>query len=438
MYKQESYRKKDRKTERQKDRKIDKKKERLKKSMIFSVLFMAFTVTGFGKSILLLMDASQSMNQWKLIQENQKIKEVKKTEKKIRWIDWTKQWVLKKISESPVQNSYALMIFGARQEKVCQDYELVLNFVKSDSTVLKEVKMILASVRPWGISPVGGALKKAIEILSEQPAPREIHLVSDLVDPCGTSNWAEIPSLLKEKQIHLKVLLASSSKTARQTLLQENILKENPNLSYFQDPSLFSVSSSVSSSVPEFLSTVENSAEQSKRKNSPLKKDDHLKVELKKGDLKKVETKLKTKLGIKLKTAKKIYHKKPKILKLKTRTRNKAPKNLNSLIHKENKEKKEKENKEVFQRAQALKSNPEPSYPYSGLRYALEGRVVLGLHIDTQGTVRKIEVLESSGHTFLDRRAKKVIKRWKFKPATRNGKNVEDFQKKSLVFRIGS
>ena len=61
--------------------------------------------------------------------------------------------------------------------------------------------------------------------------------------------------------------------------------------------------------------------------------------------------------------------------------------------------------------------NPAPRYPYLSRVNNEEGRVILLVHVDREGTVEKIDTHESSGFRRLDRAAKKTIKKWTFKPA---------------------
>ena len=61
--------------------------------------------------------------------------------------------------------------------------------------------------------------------------------------------------------------------------------------------------------------------------------------------------------------------------------------------------------------------NPPPEYPAFARRRGEEGRVLLRVHVASDGTPREIEVKTSSGSERLDRAALDAVKRWKFVPA---------------------
>ncbi len=60
---------------------------------------------------------------------------------------------------------------------------------------------------------------------------------------------------------------------------------------------------------------------------------------------------------------------------------------------------------------------PEPRYPAKARRRKQEGAVVLLLTVDPGGHVLEVEIVESSGHSALDRAAKKTLATWRFGPA---------------------
>ena len=57
--------------------------------------------------------------------------------------------------------------------------------------------------------------------------------------------------------------------------------------------------------------------------------------------------------------------------------------------------------------------------------------VKLAIDIDRDGSVEKIEVEESSGYRLLDRAAVRAAKKWRFRPAVKNGKRIA-----SRYFRV--
>ena len=62
---------------------------------------------------------------------------------------------------------------------------------------------------------------------------------------------------------------------------------------------------------------------------------------------------------------------------------------------------------------------PPPPFPEIALRLGLKGRVRLRLDVDEKGTVGRVLVLE--GPRELAAGAEKAVKKWTYKPATRNG-----------------
>jgi protein TonB len=71
--------------------------------------------------------------------------------------------------------------------------------------------------------------------------------------------------------------------------------------------------------------------------------------------------------------------------------------------------------------------NPQPPYPMVARRLRLEGTVVLRVFVAADGTPKRVEVLQSSGHESLDTSAADTVReRWRFQPARRNGIPIED------------
>lgn len=68
---------------------------------------------------------------------------------------------------------------------------------------------------------------------------------------------------------------------------------------------------------------------------------------------------------------------------------------------------------------------PTPQYPAVAAERGLEGTVGLQAELLTDGTVGKVEVVESSGHQVLDKAALDAAKKWRHKPATLKGEPVK-------------
>lgn len=81
-------------------------------------------------------------------------------------------------------------------------------------------------------------------------------------------------------------------------------------------------------------------------------------------------------------------------------------------------------------KALALRTPP-PEYPETLRRDGVTGTVVVKIQIGTDGKVSNAEVVKSNQHK-LEIFAAKAVRKWVFKPATRDGVSVES----SLVIPI--
>ena len=86
--------------------------------------------------------------------------------------------------------------------------------------------------------------------------------------------------------------------------------------------------------------------------------------------------------------------------------------------------------------AQADTHNLAPIYPVDSTRRREQGQVVLRLHIDADGLVGTVDIIESSGFPRLDEAAQTQLKIWKFKPARREGVAVADTLEIGINFRL--
>ncbi len=77
-----------------------------------------------------------------------------------------------------------------------------------------------------------------------------------------------------------------------------------------------------------------------------------------------------------------------------------------------------------------------PSYPLASKRMEEEGSVILNIFVGTDGNVFKINIDKSSGHKRLDEAAKNESMRWRFKPATLDGKPIEHSFTKTFNFKL--
>ena len=80
--------------------------------------------------------------------------------------------------------------------------------------------------------------------------------------------------------------------------------------------------------------------------------------------------------------------------------------------------------------------NPKPVYPKLAIRRNYHGTVMLLVEVLADGSVRDVEVFESSGYSILDRSALRAVQKWQFKPGTKYGKPVTMKVRVPVVFRL--
>lgn len=64
----------------------------------------------------------------------------------------------------------------------------------------------------------------------------------------------------------------------------------------------------------------------------------------------------------------------------------------------------------------------------------IEGKVDVDAQVDEQGKV--VVATAINGHVLLRDAAMEAVKKWRFKPATLNGKNVLSSSRVSVVFKL--
>lgn len=69
-------------------------------------------------------------------------------------------------------------------------------------------------------------------------------------------------------------------------------------------------------------------------------------------------------------------------------------------------------------------SQPAPRYPRTALNRGIGGTVQVRATIAADGSVERMELATGSGNRDLDRAAMEAVRRWTFKPATRNGQPI--------------
>ncbi|MFQ5783505.1 MAG: TonB family protein [Alphaproteobacteria bacterium] len=84
----------------------------------------------------------------------------------------------------------------------------------------------------------------------------------------------------------------------------------------------------------------------------------------------------------------------------------------------------------------ALAGNPPPEYPYLARRRGIEGSVVVGVTVLSDGYPQRVWVIASSGHGILDRAAATAVRKWKFIAARRRGAPVAASIEVPITFRL--
>ncbi|MEY4208254.1 MAG: Gram-negative bacterial TonB protein C-terminal, partial [Pseudomonadota bacterium] len=68
---------------------------------------------------------------------------------------------------------------------------------------------------------------------------------------------------------------------------------------------------------------------------------------------------------------------------------------------------------------------------------ANETSVVLSITVKADGTVGAVGIIDSSGYTDLDTAAAESVKRFKFAPATANGKPIDYVLHQTVSYKLG-
>jgi len=82
------------------------------------------------------------------------------------------------------------------------------------------------------------------------------------------------------------------------------------------------------------------------------------------------------------------------------------------------------------------RKNPSPPYPRNARRRGYEGKVILEVLVNKEGSVEDLRILESSGYRVLDRAAMKSVQIWLFEPGRRGEERVEMWVKVPIRFDL--
>ena len=91
---------------------------------------------------------------------------------------------------------------------------------------------------------------------------------------------------------------------------------------------------------------------------------------------------------------------------------------------------------EVAPTALAYGSATHVAYPREALLRREQGTVILRVLVGTDGTAQKVEIETSSGSPRLDAAARDAVKRWSFRPGTRNGAATAAWARVPIAFNL--
>ena len=95
-----------------------------------------------------------------------------------------------------------------------------------------------------------------------------------------------------------------------------------------------------------------------------------------------------------------------------------------------------KESVPVIEALPVYKMNPNPIYPRLARRRGYQGMVLLEAFINDEGRVDDLRILESSGHSVLDRSAIQTVHQWLFEPGRRGDEAIAMWVKVPVRFRL--
>ena len=78
----------------------------------------------------------------------------------------------------------------------------------------------------------------------------------------------------------------------------------------------------------------------------------------------------------------------------------------------------------------------QPPYPPQLLRTGVEGKAVIKVLIGTDGPVKQVAIVAADDPLFADASERQALRRWRFRPATRDGVPVETWKQMTVRFEI--
>jgi len=71
-------------------------------------------------------------------------------------------------------------------------------------------------------------------------------------------------------------------------------------------------------------------------------------------------------------------------------------------------------------------TNPHPPYPFIARKKGIQGKLILEVFVNEDGSVKNVRISQSSGYEILDKVSKMTIEKWIFIPAKKSGQAVKD------------
>lgn len=78
----------------------------------------------------------------------------------------------------------------------------------------------------------------------------------------------------------------------------------------------------------------------------------------------------------------------------------------------------------------------QPPYPFQARRLAVEGYVCVRFLVSRTGAVNELTILKAEPEGFFEQTVKNTVRRWRFKPAQKNGRPVETWVKQNIEFKL--
>ena len=104
------------------------------------------------------------------------------------------------------------------------------------------------------------------------------------------------------------------------------------------------------------------------------------------------------------------------------------PKKSSDSLNKKSNDNRMSQNKNLSKALYKIGSinNPHPPYPLIARKKGFEGKLILEVLVNEDGSVKSTSIRESSGYQILDTVSKETVEKWTFIPAKKMGQAVKD------------